>query len=182
MANLTGLALGILVGLSAFAPSTADAIYHGDNETVMRCSIGYVTVDGYTTGYKTCWTEVYYTPGVLTYGLDSAYEWNGYGNGGVNWSESAALEVPSWVGTLKVSPDGKKAWATNRSCSDEEFVRMPAAQAAATYAGLPMGFPAGHLITLFMPGGERQTFRKVSGGASSQYVPTTTCGKSPSPV
>lgn len=173
MSRLSGFSLGLMVALASAAPTTSDAVYFGDTETVMRCSTGYVTVDGYTWASKTCWTEVYYTSGsYYEYGLDSAFEWEGYG-GTRNWSSVYAIRVPGFNDSLSVNANGKKAWSTSLSCSDEQDFRQQAVQAAAAFVNTQ--FPAGHAITLYMPNNERQSFTKVSTTGSYQFVPTSSC-------
>lgn len=173
MSKLSGFSLGLVLALASAAPSTSDAVYFGDTETVMRCNTGYVTVDGYTWASKTCWTEVYYTStGSLGYGLDSAFEWEGYG-GTRTWSSVNALQLPGHNGTLSVNITGKKAWSTSLSCSDETDFRQQAVQAAAAFVNTQ--FPIGHAITLYMPNNQRQSFTKASSTGSYQFLPSSAC-------
>ena len=186
MTRITGIALGILAGVSTLAPSSAEAVRMGDTtETTLQCQTGTVSTEGYSWTYKTCWTVVY-TSQTPSWELDSAYEWDGYGGGGGGGAWQQSTTLPTNDPTLTVSVNGKKAWSTSKSCSDEDVLLTQAVQVAAlasAYAnGLVTGYPAGHQITLFMPGGERQSFVKNGGGPSAQFLPTTTCGTAPTSI
>lgn len=171
MKNITTAVTCLTLAIGLGMPSDSQAIrMDGGYETNYQCVVSSVSTEGTTWFYKTCWVEFYYTEsGYSDYEFNGAYDWMPMGGGGGMWQEAAAITIADG---LKVSPSGKKAWSERRNCSDEQSMITAEAQYAASHGGVrPIGFQ----ITLYMPGGQQQTFEKNSNYASTQYIPISQC-------
>lgn len=169
----TVAALTMLAGLGF--PQTSHAIRMDiETQAIYTCSVASITIEGVTTYTKSCWVDYYYVEsGLHEFEFDGAFDWMEYGGGG-SWQNAGAMPV---IPGLKASLNGKKGWSTEVSCSDEPEFRAQAAQLAAEAFAPTGGRPKDHVITLYMPNGEVQTFMKISKYASEQYQATSNCTK-----
>jgi len=162
----------VVVGVS-LVPTDANALMQ--TGSYWYCSTASTEVGGISVPGGNCWQVLYeYDDGSGGGGGDFDSEFGG--GGGKRWRRFGRQPLPviGSGGTDTVSADGTQVHTTRFGCGDLQDFRQETVQRATLQQNTQ--FPGDVTVTLYMAGGQQQTFVRMSTTTSSyQFQPTSEC-------